>query len=104
MTREEKTQIIDSIAAQLSEYPHFYVTDTSELNAQQTAKLRRQCFEKNITLVVVKNTLFEKALEKVGVEYISELTPVLKGSTSIMFTHVNKAPAVLIEEFRKKAA
>ncbi len=104
MTREEKTQIINSIAEKLGQYPHYYITDTSELNAEQTATLRRKCFEKNIALVVVKNTLFEKALEKVGGEHVAELTPVLKGSTAIMFTHVNKAPAVLIEEFRKKAA
>ena len=103
MTREEKTQIINSIAEKLGEYPHFYITDTSELNAEQTAKLRRQCFEKDIVLMVVKNTLFEKALEKVGGDHIEELTPVLKGATAIMFTRVNKAPALLIEEFRKNA-
>lgn len=103
MTREEKTQIINSIAEKLNEYPHFYITDTSALNAEQTASLRRKCFEKDITMMVVKNTLFEKALEKVGGEHVAELTPVLKGATAIMFTHVNKAPAVLIEEFRKTA-
>lgn len=104
MTREEKSQIIDSIAEKLSEYPHFYITDASELNAEQTAALRRKCFEKDIILMVVKNTLFEKALEKVGGEYVTELTPVLKGSTAVMFTNVNKAPALLIEEFRKGAS
>ncbi len=103
MTREEKTQIINSIAEKLNEYPHFYITDTSALNAAQTADLRRKCFEKGISLVVVKNTLFEKALEKVGGEHVAELAPVLKGATAVMFTHVNKAPAVLIEEFRKTA-
>ena len=102
MTREEKAQVISSIAEQLREYPHFYITDTSGLNAEKTAALRRQCYEKNIQLVVVKNTLFTKALEQVGGEHVPELVKVLEGSTAIMFTHVNKAPAVLIEEFRKK--
>ena len=103
MTREEKAQIINSIAEELNAYPHFYITDTSELNAEQTAKLRRMCFEKEIKLMVVKNTLLEKALEKVGGDKMNaELVSVLNGPTAIMFTNVNKAPAVLIDEFRKK--
>lgn len=102
MTREEKAQVISNIAEQLKAYPHFYITDISGLNAEKTAALRRQCFEKDIQLVVVKNTLFTKALEEVGGEHVPELVKVLEGSTSIMFSHVNKAPAVLIDEFRKK--
>lgn len=58
MNREEKTVIINSLADKLQQYAHFYLTDTSELNAEQTAKLRRVCFEKDVKLVVVKNTLF----------------------------------------------
>ena len=44
MTKEEKALVIESIAAQLGEYPHFYITDIEALNAQQTAALRRKCF------------------------------------------------------------
>ena len=51
-------------------------------------------------LVVVKNTLLTKALEKVE-KADADLVKVLEGSTSIMFTNVAKAPAVLIKEFRK---
>ncbi len=102
MTREEKTTIINSLAEQLKVYPHFYITDISELNAEQTAKLRRMCFEKEVSLVMVKNTLFEKALEKNG-EADAQLADVLKGSSSIMFSHTGKTPAVLIKEFRKNS-
>lgn len=103
MTREEKAQVIADIAAQLREYPHFYIADTSGLNAEKTAALRRQCFEKDIKLMVVKNTLFVKALEEVGGDHVAELANILEGPTAIMFTNVNKAPAVLIDEFRKKS-
>lgn len=65
MNREEKKVIIDSLAEKLKEYSHFYITDTSELNAEQTAALRKMCFEQQVKLVVVKNTLFIKALEQV---------------------------------------
>jgi large subunit ribosomal protein L10 len=102
MTREEKTEVIESIVGQLREYPHFYITDISGLNAEKTAELRRKCFDKEVRLVVVKNTLFLKALEQVGGEHVEELTKVLAGSTSVMFAHTNKTPALLIEEFRKK--
>ena len=102
MRREYKDKLIDSIAEQLKEYPHFYVADISELNAEQTAELRRTCFEKEVELKVVKNTLFEKALEKVNGDYADDIKTVLKGSTSIMFSHINKAPAVIIDEFRNK--
>lgn len=100
MTREEKDILIDSLAEQLNEYPAFYVTDISALNAAKTAQLRRKCFEKEIKLVVVKNTLFLKALEKVE-RNDADLVSVLTGSTSIMFSHTAKSPAVLIKEFRK---
>ena len=53
-------------------------------------------------LVVVKNTLLGKALEKVE-KADADLVKVLEGPTSIMFTNVAKAPAVLIKEFRKKS-
>lgn len=65
MTKEEKLVVIDSLAEQLNEYPHFYITNIEALNAEQTASLRRKCFESDIKLVVVKNTLLAKALERV---------------------------------------
>jgi large subunit ribosomal protein L10 len=101
MTKEQKALVIDNIVAQLNEYPHFYVTDIEALNAEQTAALRRKCFESDIKLIVVKNTLLGKALEKVD-KADAELMNVLAGPTSIMLANTGKAPAVLIKEFRKK--
>ena len=100
MTKEEKLVVIDSLAEQLQAYPHFYVADIEALNAEQTAALRRKCFESDVKLVVVKNTLLAKALEKAE-KADAELVKVLEGPTSVMFAHVAKAPAVLIKEFRK---
>lgn len=99
MRKEEKAQILESIAAQLQETPNFYVTDISGLNAGQTSKLRRACFEKGIKLVVVKNTLFHKALMQLENEEVALLYPVLEGPTAIMFTETANAPAKLIKKF-----
>jgi large subunit ribosomal protein L10 len=101
MTRDEKNQLIDSLAQQLSESKHFYLTNIAELDAEQSSKLRRKCFEKDIKLVVVKNTLLKKALEKIEGDF-QDLFPVLKENTSIMFTETGNIPAKLIKEFRKE--
>ena len=63
-------------------------------------QLRRNCFEQDIKLLVVKNTLLRKALEKCS-ENFEELYEVLKNSTSIMFSEKGNVPARLIKEFRK---
>ncbi len=99
MNREEKTIIIQSLTEKLGEYPHFYLTDVAGLNADQTAKLRKACYEKDIALLVVKNTLFAKALEKVE-KADPEIVDILKGSTAVMFSQTANAPAKLIKDFR----
>ena len=101
MRREEKIAIIDSLTGRLKEYSHFYLTDTAQLNAADTSDLRRKCFENNIRLVVIKNTLLKRALEQSNGNF-EELYPVLKGTTSIMFAQSGNIPAKLIKEFRKK--
>ena len=100
MRREEKSEIINSLAVQLKEYSHFYLTDTAQLNAADTSDLRRKCFENQIKLVVVKNTLLKRALEQTGLD-CGELFPVLTGSTAVMFTNNGNTPARMIKEFRK---
>jgi large subunit ribosomal protein L10 len=100
MRREEKNTIINSLAEKLKEYSHFYLTDTAQLNAADTSDLRRKCFENDIKLIVVKNTLFKRAL-KMSEGNFEELYPVLKGTTSIMFAQTGNGPAKLIKEFRK---
>ena len=103
MNREEKNRIIDNLTDSISQARHFYLTDISDLNAETTSKLRRACFEKEITLVVVKNTLLKKAFEKFEGKF-DGLFGVLADSTSIMFSQVNNVPAKLIKEFRKTSA
>jgi len=101
MRREDKNLLIDKLTEQIKQYPHFYLADISELNAEVTSKLRRKCFEKQIELVVVKNTLFIKALERSGKSDFTPLYDSIKGSTSVMFTETGNVPAKLIKEFRK---
>jgi large subunit ribosomal protein L10 len=100
MKREDKSNLIDSLTEQIKSSTHFYLADVSEMNAQDTSALRRECFKKDIKMQVVKNTLLRKAIEKSG-RQAEELFPILVQNTSIMFTEVGNSPAKLIKEFRK---
>ena len=101
MKKEEKNKLISLIGNNLKENRNFYLADISGLNSEQTSKLRRLCYNKKVSLAVVKNTLLKKALE-LNENDFSTLDDVLKGNTSIMFSESSSVPAKLIKEFRKK--
>ena len=101
MRKEDKKSIIDSILAELQACPNFYLTDISDLNAEKTSQLRRQCFNSGIKMLVVKNTLLHKAMQNMGKDY-ADLYNVLKGSTAVMLCETGNAPAKLIKNFRQK--
>lgn len=103
MTREEKAKYIDDLAVQLSENNIIYLADTAELTVEVINNLRRRAFSSNVSLRVVKNTLLEKAMEKVEGKDFGDLKGTLSGATSIMFAEVGNVPAKLIKEFRKKS-
>ena len=100
MRKVGKDQIIESLVEKIGQYNTLYVTDIADLNASKTFALRKMCFDKGIKLIVVKNTLLRKALEKSEGVY-DELFGVLKQPTAIMLSNESNAPAKLIKEFRK---
>jgi large subunit ribosomal protein L10 len=102
MNREEKSQVIEDLTAQLAENANIYVADISGLNAGDTSDLRRACFKANVSLSVVKNTLLAKAMEASDKDF-GDMPSILKGNSSIMFPETGNAPAKVIKTFRKKA-
>ncbi|WP_435137834.1 50S ribosomal protein L10 [Formosa sp. A9] len=102
MTREEKSQVIEDLTAQLADNANIYIADISGLNAGLTSDLRRACFKANIKLAIVKNTLLEKAMEASDKDF-GDLPSVLKGNTSVMYAEAGNAPAKVIKAFRKKS-
>ncbi|MBO6606044.1 50S ribosomal protein L10 [Psychroserpens sp.] len=102
MTREEKSQVIEELTAQLADSDNIYLTDISGLNAGTTSDLRRACYKANVKLNVVKNTLLTKAMEASDKDF-GELPTVLKGNTSVMYSETGNAPAKVIKNFRKKS-
>lgn len=102
MTKQEKKEAIENLKAALSEAKNLYLADIAGLDATQTSDLRRACFKENIQLQVVKNTLLAKAMEASDQDF-GELTEILKGNTSLMFSETGNAPAKVIKNFRKRS-
>ena len=102
MTREEKSQVIQDLTAQLADTNTIYLADISGLDAITTSNLRRACFKANVELAVVKNTLLAKAMEASDKDF-GDLPSTLKGNTSLMIAEAGNAPAKVIKEFRKKS-
>ncbi|XCI75572.1 MAG: 50S ribosomal protein L10 [Flavobacteriales bacterium] len=103
MTKEEKIKTVEDLTTILSENNTIYLTDISGINAQQTSDFRRDCFNAQVKLQVVKNTLLKKAMQAVGNKSFDPFYDLLKGNTSLITAEINNAPAKVIKTFRHKA-
>ena len=101
MKKEDKDIIIAKIGEALGQYSCVYLTQTAGLNAEKTSALRRACFQEDIKMLCVKNTLLKKAFEASENDY-SGLYDLLHGETTLMLSNVGNAPAKLIKKFRDK--
>ena len=102
MTREEKGQIIEELSAKFEENSNFYITDASGLTVEQINAFRKLCFDAGVEYGVYKNTLIQKALEKLDADYAEFTESVLKGFSGIIFSkEVANTPAKVITNFRK---
>ena len=99
MRKEDKGAIISQLADTVKQYGHFYLVDTTAMDAASTSELRRKCFNAGIKLMVVKNSLLHKALMSMDVDF-SPLYDSLKGTTSVMFTETANVPAKLLKEYK----
>jgi large subunit ribosomal protein L10 len=104
MNKEEKTKVIDQLVEKLNANTKIYLADCSSLTVEKVNAFRKVCFDKKVSVTVVKNTLLKKAIERANDSKLAELIPALKGETALMFTEVSNAPAKAIKEFRKKDA
>ncbi|MEL6357221.1 MAG: 50S ribosomal protein L10, partial [Bacteroidota bacterium] len=62
MTRTEKAAAIETLKEKFENNEYFYIADASQMTVAQVNALRGACFEKGITMQVVKNTLARKAM------------------------------------------
>ena len=100
MNKEQKVKVVEELKDQLNDYKSIYLTDIAGLDAMQTSKLRRECFNSNVKLSVVKNTFLERAMSQSETDF-GELKDLLKGNTTIMLSESGNSPAKVIKKFRK---
>lgn len=102
MNKAEKTEVIDQLVEKLNANTKIYLADCSTLTVEKVNQFRKACFEKKVSVTVVKNTLLKKAIERANDSRLAELIPALKGETALMFTDTSNVPAKIIRDFRKK--
>jgi len=104
MTKDDKVAAIAKLEEKFGATPFFYLTDSSTMTVAKINSFRRACYNKGITVQVAKNTLIQKALERYPESKgYKALYEVLHGPTTILISSNPKAPAILLEEFRKTA-
>jgi large subunit ribosomal protein L10 len=90
MRRDQKVEIVEQIAAQITEAEAIYAADYRGLSVTQAAALRASLRDADATLRVVKNTLTLRAAEKAGAEQVKEL---IEGPTAFAFVQGDPAAA-----------
>lgn len=102
MTKDEKIEFVKDLTEKFRQKPNFLVIDTGGLSVAKINALRRKCFEANVEIKVVKNTLIEKALSNQDRDY-SSVFPHLKHNSTVLFANETvNASAKLLQEFRGK--
>ena len=102
MTRAEKAIAIEELKGKFEENSFFYITDSSTLTVGDINDFRQKCFEQDIEVKVVKNTLAIKALKDAPEDKKYEaVMDILKGPSTILFTKTANLPAKVLKEFRE---
>jgi len=101
MNKQEKNKKVEELTTLLNENKNFYLADTSTITGIKINAFRRICFEKNVNISVVKNTLLRKAMEKSeNAEVFTQLHDTLVGNTAILWASQPSDPARVIKQFR----
>jgi large subunit ribosomal protein L10 len=82
MNREQKTAMVEEVAAQIQESEAVFAIDYRGISVPQAAALRQRLTEAGARFRVVKNTLTLLAADKAGAEALKE---VLEGPTAFTF-------------------
>jgi large subunit ribosomal protein L10 len=90
MNRDQKSAVIDEIAASITDSHAIFAVDYRGISVEQAKELRARLRESDATLRVVKNSLTERAADKVGAEQLKAL---LAGPTALTFVRGDGAAA-----------
>ncbi len=90
MNRDEKTAVVEEIAAQIEGAGAIFAVDYRGISVTQVAELRGRLREADAVFRVVKNRLTKLAAERAGEERLAEL---LAGPTALAFVGGDTAAA-----------
>lgn len=96
-----KSVAISQLSELLAQYPHFYLVDVEGMNSEATSAMRRKCFQQNVKMVVVKNTMLQKAFDAAETDF-NEFNNTLVGTTAVLFSETANVPARLIKDLTSK--
>ncbi|MDR7611968.1 MAG: 50S ribosomal protein L10 [Armatimonadota bacterium] len=97
VVRPEKVQQVEALRARLADASAAILTDYRGLNTAEITALRGRLREAGADLKVVKNTLFQRAAQSLG---IPDLAPFLQGPTAVVFAGDDPvAPARVLVDF-----
>lgn len=100
MNREEKSEAIKEIAAQIEASEAIFAVDYRGISVPQAAELRSKLREADASFRIVKNRLTKIAADEVGEERLAEL---LQGPTALTFVRGDTAQAAkAITTFNKE--
>lgn len=100
MNREEKSQAIKEIAAEIEGSEAIFAVDYRGISVPQAAELRSKLREADASFRIVKNRLTKIAADEVGEERLAEL---LQGPTALTFVRGDTAQAAkAITTFNKE--
>lgn len=100
MTKADKTALLEELIDKFNNTKFFYLTDFSGMTAGETNDFRRKCFESQVEMKVIKNTLIKTSLKRVSETGYEGLYDSLKGQTAVLFSEEGKTPAVVLKDFR----
>ncbi|MDR3609627.1 MAG: 50S ribosomal protein L10 [Ignavibacteriaceae bacterium] len=101
MNKNEKAEIISEVKEMIENASAVYLTDYSKINVADISNIRNEFRKEGVNYKVIKNTLFERAMNDVG-KY-DKLTDHLVGMTGFAFASVNPvAPAKIIKTYFDK--
>jgi large subunit ribosomal protein L10 len=102
MKKEQKTQVVEELAAQLGDALAIYAVDYRGISVPQAAELRSSLREHDASFRIVKNTLTLRAADKAGIDAIKEL--VTDGPTALTFVRGDAALAAkALDTFSRRA-
>ncbi len=98
--RAKKSEVVDRLSDWLAEADAVYLTDFTGLKVKSMTELRRRFRKAGAEYVVVKNTLAERAVERVAIDRLKEA---LAGPTAFVFAESDPvAAAKVLAEFQKE--